>query len=653
MENPGLKRSSRVIPPHPSRLPLHILPLSATLGLLLTLLGNTAPAQITRTWNGGGSGNNWSTAGNWSSNNVPDGPGEAALFTDDPVGQTKLSPNLSANVTNGQLQFSATAPGYTITGSGAAILYLSPAASFGGVGITVAGGAADQSITAAVVFFLTNQTWVIGGTTTLTVTGTIEDDSVIDYGLTKNGTGTLVFPGDVRYDGATIVNAGSLVVSSNNTSMLSALTVNGGILRATTSANALGSSSTRNSINLAGGALELANDTGLTFGSSSRVTTVSSNATIRSDRLIPGAGVTHSLGPLHIGAQTLSVTAGNSATNGTAGLTFGATTLSGNTTFEVVNRGSAGARLTLGAIGQSGGARSLTKTGNGTLLLNGAGSYAGGTTLSQGAITLGIANALGSGGFVFAGGTLNANNTSDNTIGALTLTTNSTLNLSPGGTAATLTFAGVSGVAHGILAITGWSGAAGGLGSNDKIVFSGGTPPDADFLQHIHFDLGGGNIYFGALGAGGELYASATLVVPPVTVPNVALLAQSNATTAILGAGLNIGSITSVPSGSVPAGSVISQNPVAGASVAAGTPVDLVVSSGLTVPLVSGATYQAGSFQLSVPTLSGRLYVLECSDELAATNWLDVQSVNGNNTVQVLVDASATNYQRYYRVRVE
>ena len=361
-------------------------------------------------------------------------------------------------------------------------------------------------------YFLSNQSWDIEGTTTLTVSGTIEDDPTPDYGLTKNGTGKLVFPGDVRYDGPTVVNAGSLVLSFSNTSMLSAYTVNGGILRAAsttaaaTSPNALGNNATRNTITLAGGALELANDTGLTFGPTSRVTTVSGNTTIRSDRLTAGAGVTHTLGTLNIGAQTFSATPGTNDTSGTAGITFGATTLSGDATFNIVNSGSASTQLTLGAIGQSGGAQSLAKTGNGTLLLNGAGNYTGGTTLSQGAITLGVANALGSGGFNFAGGTLNANNTTDSTIGALTLTANSTLNLSPGGAAATLTFAGVSGAANGILTITGWSGSAGGLGTNDKIVFSGGAPPDADFLQHIHFDLGDGNIYFGALGAGGELF---------------------------------------------------------------------------------------------------------------------------------------------------
>ena len=203
------------------------------------------------------------------------------------------------------------------------------------------------------------------------------------------------------------------------------------------------------------------------------------------------------------------MTAGTNATSGTAGTTFGATTLLGNATLNVVNSGSAGAQLTLGAVSQSGGTRSLAKSGNGTLRLNGAGSYTGGTTLSQGALTLGIANALGSGGFNFAGGTLNGNNFTDSSIGALALTANSTLNLSTGGAAATLTFAGVSGTANGILTITGWSGTPGGLGTNDKIIFSGGTTPSADFLQHIRFDLGGGNIYSGALGTGGELIPSA------------------------------------------------------------------------------------------------------------------------------------------------
>jgi hypothetical protein len=66
----------------------------------------------------------------------------------------------------------------------------------------------------------------------------------------------------------------------------------------------------------------------------------------------------------------------------------------------------------------------------------------------------------------------------------------------------------------------------------------------------------------------------------PVNVPNVVGLTQAAATTAITNAGLVVGAVTQQPSNAVPAGSVISQNPSAGTSVAAGSAVDLVVSTG-------------------------------------------------------------------------
>ena len=135
---------------------------------------------------------------------------------------------------------------------------------------------------------------------------------------------------------------------------------------------------------LNGGTLDLAIDGSV----NAHNTTVGGNATIASDRSTGGSGVTHTLGTLEIGAQTLSVTAGASVTSGTAGTTFGATTLSGNATFDVVNSDSANAQLTLGAVGQSGGVRSLTKTGNGTLALSAAISFTGNTTVQAGKLSL-------------------------------------------------------------------------------------------------------------------------------------------------------------------------------------------------------------------------------------------------------------------------
>jgi hypothetical protein len=70
-------------------------------------------------------------------------------------------------------------------------------------------------------------------------------------------------------------------------------------------------------------------------------------------------------------------------------------------------------------------------------------------------------------------------------------------------------------------------------------------------------------------------------------VPNVVTLTQAAATTAITTAGLTVRVVTTVSSTTVPAGSVVSQNPAAGTQVATGTSVAFVVSSGQP-PALSG-----------------------------------------------------------------
>ena len=88
----------------------------------------------------------------------------------------------------------------------------------------------------------------------------------------------------------------------------------------------------------------------------------------------------------------------------------------------------------------------------------------------------------------------------------------------------------------------------------------------------------------------GKFKVEAFATGPPVTVPNVVGLTESNATAAITGAGLSLGTVTTQSSTTVPAGNVISQNPVAGVSVAEGSSADIIVSSGATVPNVIGLT---------------------------------------------------------------
>lgn len=143
----------------------------------------------------------------------------------------------------------------------------------------------------------------------------------------------------------------------------------------------------------------------------------------------------------------------------------------------------AGANITIG--GTISGAFGITKTGSRALILNAANNYAGGTILDAGTIQLGaIDGALGSGGFEFAGGTLEANNRTEN-LGALTLSATSTLNLAPGGSAGIMTFASATASVGEVLNINGWSGSAGSAGTDDRIFIT--ADPGATVLDQINF----------------------------------------------------------------------------------------------------------------------------------------------------------------------
>lgn len=81
---------------------------------------------------------------------------------------------------------------------------------------------------------------------------------------------------------------------------------------------------------------------------------------------------------------------------------------------------------------------------------------------------------------------------------------------------------------------------------------------------------------------------------PAIAVPDVVGMTEAAAAGAITGAGLAVGAVTAEHSDTVPAGRVIRQDPAAGAEVATGTPVDLVVSLGVVtapVPDVVGLLF--------------------------------------------------------------
>ncbi len=253
--------------------------------------------------------------------------------------------------------------------------------------------------------------------------------------------------------------------------------------------NCLGSTGT--TLQLNGGSLDIQMNSTIAAYS----TTIGGNVTILSNKSSnPSAGITHTLGALSVGTNTLTVSGGTGATTGTAGLTFGAVALNGNTTFNVTNSGvGAATLLTLGALNDGGTtARTITKSGAAPLTLStAAASLINGTQVNIGAGTLNSNNttALGSqakvdvaDGAVFGVGanqTIGAltnvtttANTGSVTLGANTLTVGSTNNL-------TSSFSGAISGTGGALVKTG----TGSLFLNGINTYSGATTVSAGALR--------------------------------------------------------------------------------------------------------------------------------------------------------------------------
>ena len=91
-------------------------------------------------------------------------------------------------------------------------------------------------------------------------------------------------------------------------------------------------------VTLAGGALAAKLNSATVFTGQTNLTLTTSSS-LFSDRSSAGAGVTHTFGTVAMGAHTLTVAPGGLATSGTAGVTVGNVTLTGNPTFAVNDAG--------------------------------------------------------------------------------------------------------------------------------------------------------------------------------------------------------------------------------------------------------------------------------------------------------------------------
>lgn len=332
------------------------------------LFANRARAT-TYTWDGGATGAgslNWSNAVNWSADTVATSASTTDLVFAGTINTGTSTNPLVQNIANPFLFNSMT------FASGAGAFFIAGGNGFGLTNTTqtiTQSSNTSQSIANNFAHDGGNATHSLAlagtGTGVVTLSGIISEGSgQRQVAVTKSGaTSTFVLSGANSYSDPTTISAGTLIGSN---------------------ASAFGSSA----IALNGGVLGLALTNGTSFGNN---VTLGATATINSDRTTAGAGVTHTLGTLNIsGAFTLNVTAGAGVTSGTAGVTFGNTTLTTNST---VFNPAANTILTLGSLT---GNFSFTKQGSGQLTLSGTSSRSSGAvTLTAGTLELGAVSALG------------------------------------------------------------------------------------------------------------------------------------------------------------------------------------------------------------------------------------------------------------------
>jgi autotransporter-associated beta strand protein len=355
--------------------------------------------------------------------------------------------------------------------NGSKLLGTTGASSYANAAPTIGNGAAVTVATGSASDVLTVGSYFRSGNSSSTVT--------------FNGSGTVALTqgsnGATAYQGAFVLSTGTLRVTD--------------YLALATTGLAAG-----RPLTLQGGTLDLRADSAVDYRSN---TTVSGSAAITSQRQTSGAAVQQSLGTLSINGSTLSVNTTSSVTSGTQTVAFGATTFSGNATFNVANGASASTQLTLGAVSQDVAGRGLTKSGTGTLLLSGAGTYSGATLITGGTLTAAASSgsALGStssvtvnsGGTLLLGAADQINNSASVTLfggtfakgdfaegtsgsaglGALTLSASGSHIDFGAGTVGVLSFTNFS-INANTLSIDNWTGTANTIGNTntDRLIFN-------------------------------------------------------------------------------------------------------------------------------------------------------------------------------------
>ncbi len=343
-------------------------------GLLLACIGAASLTALhpleaaTLTWSGAAGDGNLFTNGNWSPGQTP-ATGDALIF----AGSTSLTNTFSGTAFSAAaITFNATAGAFVINGSNTLTIS-------GAAGITTS-STATQTLNTRLALGI-SQTWTTATGGSLAVGGNV---ALSTFSLTLAGAGTTTLNG--------------------------VLSGTGGLSRGATSTGTL-------AIN---GANTFSGATSLSFGT----VQIGNNAALGTGT-VTFAGTALRLEAIG-GARTLAnnLIIGNTTTfQGTNNLTFtGGASLTGSRSFAVNGTGIVSLN---GVVSQSTAtARTLTKSGTGTLILNGINTFTGGVNLSSGVLQAGNSNAFGTGTIQLGSGTLQAGGSPLIFANALSLTGN-------------------------------------------------------------------------------------------------------------------------------------------------------------------------------------------------------------------------------------
>ncbi|MEN5300143.1 autotransporter-associated beta strand repeat-containing protein, partial [Brucella sp. TWI559] len=271
-----------------------------------------------------------------------------------------------------------------------------------------------------------NNGFVTLGTNTLEVTGSSDDtySGVIQGtgGFTYSGTGTFTLGGANTYTGGTVVNSGKLIVSANANlgAATGALGFNGGTLLLTDSFD----NSRAVTLGTNGGTIQTT--AAKTNSFSGKVTGTGKLTKTGDGTLVLSSTASDYTGGTQIDGGVVSVSADRNLGATTGALGFNGGTLLLTDSFDnsrAVTLGTNGgtiqttAEKTNSFSGKVTGAGSLTKTGDGTLVLSSTASdYTGGTQIDGGVVSVSANANLGAatGALGFNGGTLLLTDSFDN-----------------------------------------------------------------------------------------------------------------------------------------------------------------------------------------------------------------------------------------------